>query len=308
MLADKWIAASRLDEMMELRELIHLAQDQRFREFVGLSPGTVSGDGSATVGRAGFLFVNDGSNRWREQLSGAANATTDTLARTTEHLRATSTRCYDEKRQFVVAVVPEKDIIFPKLSPNVNGSISSARTVAKLLEAVPNLVYGAALLCSESVRTYHARNSHVNFYGGLILSNAILHRLSRPPLNDDIISTEHACWPDDLSIKWVEGFNTTRRIISAKYAEMEIVKSDRHVGRQLHFQNQSARTADTLLIFGDSYSWNPDAGLARLLSYEFTEVRFVWSNKIDWHLVDKLNPSAVLLQSAERFLINGLGA
>jgi hypothetical protein len=60
------------------------------------------------------------------------------------------------------------------------------------------------------------------------------------------------------------------------------------------------------MIFGDSYSWNPDAGLSRFMTRRFETVHFLWGRDIDWSLVDAIAPSAIVVQAAERFLIQGL--
>jgi hypothetical protein len=42
------------------------------------------------------------------------------------------------------------------------------------------------------------------------------------------------------------------------------------------------------------------------MTRRFETVHFLWGRDIDWSLVDAIAPSAIVVQAAERFLIQGL--
>jgi hypothetical protein len=309
MIDSRWLGLARQDDQFEVRELVGLASRPEFSEFFKLSYETVSPDGSAVVGRCGYLFVNDGSNKWREQLHGTEIIDDEARARTAAVLNETRKRLRDTGISFQFVVIPEKDVVYPEFSPNAAKAAASARSIHKIADVINGaVVYPLTdlLALTRDINTFHARNSHVNFYGGLQLAETVLVSLGRARLDYDQISSTTIWWPDDLSIKWVENLHTRRRILSRFYQEKEVVQSSGHVGRHLALTNAKARSQDKIIVFGDSYSWNPDAGLARFLALEFAQVDFVWKKQIDWELVTDIEPSVVLLQSAERFLITGL--
>jgi hypothetical protein len=304
-----WDRLAVADDLFELRELVHLAAQQEFSDFFKLQPGTISDDGSAVVGRAGFLFVNDGSNQWKDQISGELTIAPDVLDATLAKLESYSSRLSSLGVTFRFVIIPEKDIIYPDLSPNVVSSLGTKRAAQQISARYSShTLYVKDQLAAASVAatTYHARNSHFNFFGGLVVAEQIYESLGIEfPAESNIPSTL-VFWPDDLSLKWHKNLTTRRRILRRFYAEDEIVKVESHVGRYLIIRNENAPNKRPIVIFGDSYAWNPDAGVARCLALGFSEVHFLWKKQIDWELIEKVRPATVLLQSAERFLIKGL--
>lgn len=297
-----------VDELQEIRELLHYSSNEAFQSFFRLQPGSISSDSSAVVGHSGFLFVNDGSNSWKDQIAGSVALDSATCQLTLENLRNIKDRLQERSVDFKFLVIPEKDVVYPELSPNVNGIPSAGRSVLELNSKFPDIIYPLAALKigRECLQTYHARNSHFNFYGGLIVADALMRSLGFDALTEYTIKTQIVRWPDDLSMKWSDDLKTSRRMIARVYSEQEVKASDSHVGRYLLLRNNDAKISGSVLIFGDSYSWNPDAGLCRFFSLTFEEVHFLWQKTIDWDLIESVKPHTVILQSAERFLIKGL--
>lgn len=308
MIPQSFCHMAHLDELREIRELLHYSTDDGFQSFFKLQPGAVSSDGSAVVGHSGFLFVNDGSNSWKSQISGSVALEPTIYKLTLENLRNIKDRLLEKSINFRFVVVPEKDVVYPELSPNVNGVPAAGRPVLALNNEVPDIIYPLEALKAgrEFFQTFHARNSHFNFYGGLIVADAVLHSLGYDAVTEYTIKTDIVRWPDDLSMKWFEDLKTSRRMVGRVYNEHEIRSSASHVGRYLLLRNVHARDPGKLVIFGDSYSWNPDAGLCRFLSLVFQEVHFLWQKNIDWDLIEAIKPHTVVVQSAERFLIKGV--
>jgi hypothetical protein len=226
-----------------------------------------------------------------------------------EFLLSTAASARQRGIAFHVLIAPEKDVVLPELSPNATGKGADSRPALKLAANLNGLLTYPLerFLRQEHARlTFHVRNSHVSLLGGLLLADAACCALKRPPISEIELPTEIAYWPDDLSMKWVASLNTRRRVLSASFRAENICEVQGHTGTYQRIRNSQARSSDTLLIFGDSYSWNPDAGLARLMSFEFSDVHFVWGKVVDWSLVDAVRPAAVFLQSAERFLVKGI--
>ena len=94
MLSNAWQSLAVADDLFEMRELLHLSSQEEFSAFFALEPGGVSSDSSAIVGRAGFLFVNDGSNKWKDQLGGALTLSPEISEATSKKLEE-----YNERTQ-----------------------------------------------------------------------------------------------------------------------------------------------------------------------------------------------------------------
>lgn len=301
---------SQYDQDIEVRQLINLACQENYREFLSLPPGQTSTDGSAIVGRAGYLFVNDGSNAWKDQLSGSQCISDDTLAAINQVIMDTMTRCNERGISFRLLIYPEKDIIYPELSPNVADTVYNGRPVNKITELLQGIVvYPALEMIREKIYTqqFHCRNSHVCFYGGLVVTNIMLDSIGMEPIGYDQIKTDIINWPDDLSMKWVDGFITSRRRVFPYFQRETIYAPENgHVGTRVATYNENATVKNTVVVFGDSYAWNQDAGLIVFLALRFERVYFVWGKQVDWDLVSHLNPSVLILETAERFLIRGI--
>lgn len=211
---------------------------------------------------------------------------------------------------FRLIVVPEKDILYPEWSPNVPaGGISGARTVHRLLRDFgENLLYPVDDLRAEGrfIRTCYARNSHCNFFGGVIAWSALCRSLGRPGFTLQDVPTEIHLLPDDLSMKWVPELRIRKRLLARVYSEEEIVRTTGHAGRYHIFRNPAARQRRPAIVYGDSYSWNEDVGLARMLCLEYSEVHFWWKKSVDMEFVARIRPACLILESAERFLVRGL--
>lgn len=297
-----------IDEVLELRDLMQLAHNKEISEFLALQPGSVSPDEAAVVGRAGYLFVNDGSNKWRQQIRGDEIITAAEAEQTAEYINSVHKGAQARGIRFLFVAVPEKDVVYPELSPNAE-RLEPHRSVHRIsaqLHAPHIYPLGDMLRAKGSFPTYHARNSHVSFYGGLVLANALLAAAEVEPLDYAELKTSFVYWPDDLSMKWVPQMKTGRRILSNPSREEYIKTVQGHVGTHLRLTNEAKRDRGAALVFGDSYSWNPDAGVARFLSLRFGSTDFVWGREVDWDLVDQVRPALLVLELAERFLVRSI--
>ena len=309
-LDDGFVLLSNYDRDIELHQLLQYSLDPEYRDFFALKPGQTSADASAIIGKSGFIFINGGSNTWKDQCQGQAIISDDDLKSTSEMLSLSSDRLREIGKTFTLVVYPEKDVVYPEFSPNVPNGLSESRSIHKLASSVQvPIVYPAPQMIEnrERAHQFHRRNSHVQFYGGLVAANAVLEALGKKTLAQDEIPMTLASWPDDLSIKWVANLNTFRRRVKPVFNRIDVVVPPHgHVGREVDVINPNAILDESVLIFGDSYSWNQDAGLQVLLAVRFKRVYFVWRKQIDWDLIKKINPTHVVMETAERFLVKGI--
>ena len=74
------------------------------------------------------------------------------------------------------------------------------------------------------------------------------------------------------------------------------------VGSRVVLRNPQAPDPRRLVLFGDSYIYNPGARLTAMLAETFTEVHAIWSANIDWAYVEAAHPDVLIFEIAERFL------
>jgi hypothetical protein len=291
---------------------VTLASDNRFdedlfRSLRELIPGQCSPDGSAIVGQQDYMFIHGGSNRWNEQISGELVIPDDAFERTLRIIAETRAECALRDIRLSIAIVPEKDVVYPEASPNCAGVALGKRSVHRMLAEVPDVRYSwEELICHKHVsQLYHKFDSHFNCFGGLIVTNQILSAAGYAPILWDELRFTHKLWQDDLSVKW-SPLQLYRRTLVDDYQETLLAAGNPLTGTHIAFVADDEEREGTAIVYGDSYSWNPDAAISRFLLYRFKQVHFIWSRSIDWTLVDSLNPALLVIQSAERFLISGL--
>lgn len=272
-----------------------------------LSYGDVSADGSSVVGKNASLFINGGSNHWRLQLAGQHSISDQDLASSIETLTQIKAECDARSIAFALVIIPEKDLVYPEDSPNCRDITLGDRSVHRLKAAFPGTLYPLSDLCAarNDALLYHRRDSHFNFFGGLVIFNAMAGMLGIDPLDYDHTPNIHAPWQDDLAVKW-EPYKTLRRTLKADYDEHIVAEGAPLTGHHMHLTAHDASNDECAVVYGDSYSWNPDAGLARLLTRRFKNVHFIWSRQVNWDLMTELAPTTILMEAAERFLVGGL--
>jgi len=297
---------SKFDEDLFNEEMKNLQGEAR-NILSSIRYGDCSQDGSAIVGKDNYIFIRDGSNRRSQQIPGYVSISDMDFERTCAAVDQAELECRKRGIALCTIVIPEKDVIYPEFSPNCDGIALGDRSVHKLISERPSVIYPWKELINHKhiCGLYHKFDSHFNAFGGFVIANSIFNNVKINPIQWDDISFVHRQWNDDLSVKWYKNsFN--RRTILEKYQETSIAQGNPLTGTHILFNSDLSENDDTAIIFGDSYSWNPDAGISRYLLYRFKKLHFIWSRSIDWTFVDQVQPKLVIIQSAERFLVNGL--
>jgi hypothetical protein len=304
----EFIRESFKDRGIENDEILSYSLMPEFKEFFQLDIGHISEDKSVVIGKQGFIFVNDGSNRWRDQINGHYPDAEKIALNYAEILSNRSRHASALGKKYFHLIVPEKDIIYPELSPNANYSNINNKTIAKYLVDLADpahLIYSINELknLSSMGYLYHSRNSHFNFFGGYFIVKELLKKMGIEFPDLANIKYSMQIWPDDLSIKFVQNLNTSRRVL-CNYGEENIISEPQgNVGKHIVFKNSAAPINSSVVVIGDSYSWNPDAGIARYLSLIFSRVEFLWQNFIDFKKLTELDCEILITESAERFLV-----
>jgi SAM-dependent methyltransferase len=290
-----------------VEEAQRLAEQAIGLQVEALDYGDVSDDEAAIVGKEGFAFINGGSNAWSMQIQGKTIIADDVLEQSVADIGAFRQLCAERSIAHCVIIVPEKDIVYPELSPNCKNIELGRRSIHRLRECLPSVRYplDQLIAAKPDALMYHRRDSHYNAFGGLIVANDVLNSIGVSPIDYSEVPFAHREFQDDLAVKW-EAFPTMRRIVPFDYIEEVLQEGDPLTGLHIQLRSTHVQNGETVMIFGDSYSWNPDAGLSRFMTRRFETTHFIWARDIDWALVDTVAPSAIIMQSAERFLTGGI--
>jgi len=281
----------------------------------GLQPGTRSPDGTAIVGRDGWLFLCGGTNAALDQYVGAAEMAPGWL----EEWREVLGRRREEVRELGVAstllVVPDKLAVYGEHYPEQLRRVGP-RAVERLLSADLPIVYPLADLqtaATSGEEVYMRTDTHLTFRGNQLLFNSVLGALGvqEPP---DLEALSFRSYPvaGDLGVKFdpkivgicsEPGSLHHARIVEDNRAEIAAV--DGHIGTRRVFRNEQAPDPRIAVVFGDSFGFAAAnyQGLAWFLAQVFRELHFVWIPfGWDGDYVRRIGAQAVLVQGAERFV------
>jgi alginate O-acetyltransferase complex protein AlgJ len=281
----------------------------------GPRPGTMSEDGSATVGNDGTLFLWGGTNAILDQYTGAVELATDWL----ERWREVVLRRRSEMQAMSVAqallIVPDKLAVYEEHYPEVPDK-AGPRPIERLL-ALPELelIYPLAELRTAATveDMYPPTDTHLTFRGNELLFRTLLDPLQIDEM-PDLTALPMRSYPvaGDLGVKFdpeilsiISEPGTLRQasIIEDNHGEMEAAR--RHVGTRRVFRNDAAPDPRVAVLFGDSFGFASRSyqGISWFMAQVFREVHFIWV-PFGWDpdYVRKVGAQAVLVQGAERFV------
>lgn len=299
-----------LQEIARLeRELVHFNMLKHEKHYAFPS-GSISPNRVAIVGSCGHLFIGEGSNNWVSQLDGSSAASSASCEPWVGLFKSRSANADDLSVKMCNLIVPEKQVVlynfygFEQSPPSWNN-----RPAIRILNSLPDdlkVIYPAAAMISRQswAELYWRGNSHWCASGCLTTVELILQDFGIEFDADVVSLTRHATrhdlqihLMDDLADEEVLQIST---IGTFSEVERPYASTGSHTGSQYVISNPAAAVNSTLVVFGDSYSY--DAGLTYALSAFFTEVRFLWSKNINWDYVREHNAKFVVWESAERFL------
>ncbi|HEY8618133.1 alginate O-acetyltransferase AlgX-related protein [Phenylobacterium sp.] len=276
-----------------------------------LKPGVSSPGGVAVAGHDGFLFIGDGANRWERQYRQTEPMDADWLATWAAVFAARQAEAGARGVPLVNLVIPEKQVVYPEkrwATDTPRGDQRPLRQLARRLGPEARLVYplGALLACREEGPAYPRRNSHWTASGCVAVTHAVLAQAApEVELTALRFTGERDVQPHDLTphlfdpppldaVFWLvtPGEKT--------FDNEHMQRTGQQRGTIYVLEHAAAPDPRTVIVFGDSYSYN--LGFTGALSAVFRKVVFVWSKNVVWDLVDRQEAGLVVWQSAERFL------
>ncbi len=283
--------------------------------------GLVSGDGSTVVGREGWLFLVDGPNAVRSLFPPLASPeqAAPLVAKWAELCTTRQAGCVAQGIGFAQLVIPEKlsalerylpqpletpSCLLAGLLPLLTARLGQAHVPAlPLLRAVPGL------------GVFRKLDSHLSPYGTWLLAEAVAVALGLVPLPAPEFRMRGRLEGGDLTQRFfgVDMHEPLAEADASLLAQPELVEDQppgpgEHQGWRRVWRNPAAPRAETLLVFGNSFSVSDNqAGLCWWLAQHFAEVRFLWSAALDWAEVARVRPAYVLCQTVERYLAHPPG-
>jgi len=282
-------------------------------DYVPVSPifpkeGQVSTSGTVTVGRDDWLFIHAGTNRWVDTATNRFHNAEELAAPWINIIPSRIQAASDVGARFVMLISPEKDTVYPDRSP-MGEMISDDRVSQLLLNRYPELIsYPCAELRAArgNKDTFRRFDSHWTAFGGYVVYANVMQHLDLPPVPLENVSFVNSSLPGDLLKHFGTFEEDDVETVDLSHVEVihEFTPPDGHFSEmKLRFKNPRAKNPETVLVLGDSYSWNPDGGLARFLALSFETVVFIWTRKFSTEEISQVNAKYVIVEVAERFLI-----
>lgn len=291
------------------RELVHYNMLKHEKQYAFPS-GSVSPNRVAIVGSCGHLFIGEGSNNWIAQLDGSTAASSESYEPWIDLFNSRSANADDLSVKICNLIVPEKQIVLYNFFGHEQPPLSwNNRPVKRILNCLPNdieVIYPAAAMISRQswAELYWRGNSHWCASGCLTTVELILKNFG-VHFDADAVSLKRHATRHDLQVHLMDDLVDEEVLQISTIGTFSEVKrpyasTGSHSGSQYVIRNPAAEVNSTLVIFGDSYSY--DAGLTYALSAFFTEVRFLWSKNVNWDYIRDHKAKFVIWESAERFL------
>lgn len=272
--------------------------------------GYVSANKVTIVGSCGHLFIGEGSNKWISQLDGSTEASSADMKPWIDLFKGRSVHAEGISVKLCNLIVPEKQVVLHNFCGFEQLPLNWKRRPAiRILDSLPDTlkpIYPAETMSRRQwwAELYWRGNSHWCASGCLTAVELILEQFGIEFDADAVALKRHATvhdlqkhLMDDIAEEEVLQISTVGTLSNV---ERPLRSTDSYTGSQYLITNPAATVSSTLVVFGDSYSY--DAGLTYALSAFFSEVHFVWSKDIIWDYVREHNAEFVVWESAERFL------
>lgn len=270
--------------------------------------GMISASGTVTVGKDGWLFIHAGTNRWVDTATNRFNNAAELAIPWLDNIPRRERAAAELGAKFVMLISPEKDTVYTDRSP-MGEIVADNRISQVLLEHFPTLIsYPCKELkaARELKDTFRRFDSHWTAFGGFIVYQNVMQHFGLPSVPLDKVDLKHSQLPGDLLKHFGSFKEDDVELLNLQHVEVieEFIPSDgRFSNLRLRFENPTAEYQDTVIVFGDSYSWNPDGGLARFLSLSFRTVVFIWTTSFSLSDIQSTGAKYVVVEVAERFLI-----
>lgn len=248
-----------------------------------------------TVRYGDHLFLAQDSNKINDQHTGQLPLP-EYRKDGWKRLLALRTAKLDElKIPFRFLLAPDKQTVYRHLLPTQ----FRHRTAAHFRD-IPNVIDVAPILrtLSPFVDLYPQTDSHWNHLGAYIAAQTVLVSLGLPT-NDVDVRWKQWETEGDLGRKLVPPLASKRPL--ADHPSLSLLAYDNGIGNngrvRIFCKTQTSQRQSTILIFGDSFSYE----MVEFLKESFDVCIQVHSFAVDMALVEALKPNFVVAELTERF-------
>ncbi len=275
-------------------------------------------------GRDGWLFLTGGANFVTTLYQRDGGNLPDTaLVRWRDEIAERKARCDTLGVRYAHLVVPEKLTIYGdrQSAPLIDPDLAPALRLAQMHAGRPADSYLVDLVAPMRAARgdadlYWRTDTHWTPAGCRLAYDALCHALGLAPVDDletrpftemaklmDLgMKLDPPVWETIRDVHWLKDASRVYENPVVRLLETPRFGGEIHVGCHARFSNARAPNDCRLLLFGDSFCGVGPHLLTALLAETVRELDFVWSANVDWRLVRRVKPDAVVTQIAERFL------
>ncbi|MBP0439571.1 hypothetical protein [Tianweitania sediminis] len=282
--------------------------------YINVPVGTVSTDGSALLGREGYIYLTEGSNNVLSRYQRDKNSTEELCAQWSSLLLERVKRHDASGRTYLQFIVPEKISSLPEYFPT---AIQTPTDLLSQIEATfekKDYYFSVlSLFRAHGSRCVPRLDSHQSTYGSYLIARHVAQLFGISAL-DDVPFNDTEIRSGDLAQRMLgtplyEALSApsddTNPALSLRPREIEVIEPPRggHLGTRCIWQTDGAPIQKKAVAFANSCFHK---GGRPLLSWWFSrlfeEFHFVWSNEVDDSYAESVNADVVIGQTMERFM------
>lgn len=296
---------------------LHHVPESRGSSPVRLASGMRSADTSISLGREGWIFLEEGSNQIRSQYERSEQepAVKDTIRRWKNVCRNRETLCGSTK--YIQLCLPEKSSVVGKYAvPAFSGATPIFSLFEKEIGQLSSYlsVFADMTREDESEKWFYKTDTHLSNVGAHSLISLILQHLNLP-IEPVEWHTEGRLHCGDVSRRllgvplYEEELTPASPLISdtqrtRQHTSIYHPPTGGHIGTKAELLNDAAPHDQRVLVFGNSFF---DIGVADFhltwwLSLYFKHVKFVWTPEFVPEEASSYQPDLIICQTIERFL------
>jgi hypothetical protein len=259
-------------------------------------------------GTDGWLFLDNDTNRSVDQYTGKLLLDPPGLRKWRTYLAECRTLVARHAARHALVVAPSKEEVLRHRYPHARAATTVLDQVRAVTQPQDHFVDAAAVLAAqpEPEQLFKRTDTHWTDRGAMVATLAVLEAMGWDTAHarEELVADAYRVQPyaGDLGVKLVPPRTAPTEFLAGPPPEGGAVLDNGlpNIGRVLVFKSEPAPYAGTLLVFGASSGYPMLKYLKRL----FGRVVFVHSaGHVDPRIVDHERPTALLLQSNGRFLI-----
>ncbi|HWR41607.1 alginate O-acetyltransferase AlgX-related protein [Sporomusa sp.] len=267
------------------------------------------GDIKVLIGKDGWLFLQNDTNRVVEQNNGTLKLTEIELKKWLRTLESRFAILKNRGIKYYFLIAPNKESIYPEYLPD-DYIISDDRLVYQLLNACKpyNLpVYypvDTLKLYKSEHQLYPSGNTHWNGIGGFIAYQYVMNIIKKD-FDTNILDWEEINFVDeetsqDLGNKLTPPRTSIFSWGKVKLPRAQIIYDNKAINSgKIQITLNKNTSLPTAAIFHDSFI----EFLLPFIMESFSKIYLFHTPCLDYDLIEKINPDVVISEMVERFLI-----